>query len=83
MTEKKIEFADKKYNVARIDNFETIVEQVVLIKIIQKETRFAQIQFKRTKKFAEKIKLKRKIINTLSSILFARSKIKQYKILLI
>ncbi len=83
MTEKKIEFAEKKYDIARIDNFETIVERVVLIKIIQKETRFAQIQFKKTKEFAEKIKLEKNIINTLNSISLARDKIEQYNILLI
>jgi len=83
LTEKKIEFAEKKYDIARIDNFETIVERVVLIKIIQKETRFAQIQFKKTKEFAEKIKLEKNIINTLNSISLARDKIEQYNILLI
>ncbi len=83
MAEKKIKFAEEEYNAARINNFEATVERVVLIKIIQKETRFAQIQFEKTRKSAEKIKLKRNIINALNSISLARDKIKQYNILLI
>jgi len=82
LTRKKIKFAKEEYNVVRINNFETIIERIVLIKIIQKEIRFAQIQFKKTRKFAKKIKLERNVINALNSISLVKDKIKQHNILL-
>lgn len=34
LTEKEVKFAEKEYDAARINNFETIVERVALIKMI-------------------------------------------------
>ncbi len=77
-----MKFAEQEYNVARLNSFEETVERAVLIKMIQKEIRFAQIRFEKKKKSTEKIELKKKVISELNSISCIKEKMKRHNVLL-
>ena len=79
---KDLKFAEKIYKIARLNNLKKIVERIALIKMIQKEVQFAQIQFDQTKKLKKKIEFKEKIINALSLISLIKNKITRHNVLL-
>jgi hypothetical protein len=76
LAEKEVKSEKEEYNVARLNNLKEIVERVVLIKMTQKEIRFAQTQFEKKKKSTEKMKLKEKVTSELISISCIKGKMK-------
>jgi hypothetical protein len=77
LAEKEVKSAEEEYNVAELNNLKEIVERAVLIKMTQKEIRFAQTQFEKKKKSTEKMKLKEKVISELDSISCIKEKMKR------
>lgn len=77
----EVEFAEG-YKAVRLDNLGETVERAALIKVAQEDVRSAQTKFEEEKESTEKIELKGKMLNALSSISCIKGKLRRHNVLL-
>ena len=78
----EMKFAKEELKTAQLNDIEETMKRVTLIKMIQKEIRFAQIRFQEARKSTEKIQLKGKVESVLRRISNTKRKMKRHNVLL-